>query len=153
MNSNEKWYFAYGSNLKREWLRSRIGEWKQECKAILRGYRLTFAKGYYLHTSGKANIKLDPSSEVKGVIYLITENQLNKLDRWEGVNKGVYKRKPVNVESEGKLIPAITYEMVKEICPLRPSQDYLNLILEGLKEHGYDESVIKEVKKIAISSV
>jgi len=41
--------------------------------------------------------------------------------------------------------------MVKEICPLRPSTDYLNLILQGLREHGYDESTIREVKEVANS--
>jgi len=43
-------------------------------------------------------------------------------------------------------VPATTYTMVKEICPLKPSADYLDLILEGLREHGYDENSIEEVR-------
>jgi hypothetical protein len=50
----EKWYFAYGSNLKRDTLRERIGEWKQEQRSILKGFTLTFAKGYSNNESGYA---------------------------------------------------------------------------------------------------
>jgi len=146
MTSDKEWYFAYGSNLKKERLRCRVGEWKKEQKASLRGYILTFAKGYDGHTSGKANIKSNSNSEVKGIVYLITEKQFCKLDACEGVCKGVYRRTPVTVESEGKSVPATTYTMVKEICPLKPSADYLDLILEGLREHGYDENSIEEVR-------
>jgi len=39
--------------------------------------------------------------------------------------------------------------MNKEVCSLRPSVDYLNLVLDGLREHGYDESTIKKVEAIA----
>lgn len=146
---SRKWYFAYGSNLSRAQLKKRIGEWMEEHRAILKGFRLTFAKGYSGHTSGKANIKPDPDGDVKGVIYLVTESQLSKLDRYEGVGRGVYKREQVNVESQGKLLPAITYVMVRELCRLKPSDDYLDLILKGLEEHGYGQEVIEEVRKIA----
>jgi len=79
----EKWYFAYGSNLKRDRLRERIGEWKQEQKAILKDFTLTFAKGYINHESGKANIKACSDNEVEGAVYLITEDQFIKLDAKE----------------------------------------------------------------------
>ncbi|MEM2945244.1 MAG: gamma-glutamylcyclotransferase [Thermoproteota archaeon] len=65
---------------------------------------------------------------------------------------GVYRREHVDVESEGKLLPAITYVMVREIYKLKPSDDYLNLILKGLEEHGYGQEVIEEVRKIAESA-
>jgi gamma-glutamylcyclotransferase (GGCT)/AIG2-like uncharacterized protein YtfP len=145
----EKWYFAYGSNLKRDRLRERIGEWKQEQRAILKGFSLTFAKGYSNHESGYANIKACSDNEVEGAVYLITEDQFIKLDAKEGVGLGVYRMRPVYVETDGKRIPATTYEMNKEVCTLRPSADYLNLVLDGLKEHGYAESTIKKVEAIA----
>jgi len=148
---SRKWYFAYGSNLSKERLRRRIGEWMEEHNATLKGFRLTFAKSYSGHTSGKADIKPDPSGEVKGVIYSVTESQLSKLDKYEGVGIGVYRRKRVNVESEGKLVSATTYVMVREICPLKPSNEYLEHILKGLEEHGYSKEVMEEVRKIADS--
>jgi cation transport regulator ChaC len=83
---------------------------------------------------------------------LVTESQLSKLDKCEGVSMGVYKRERVNVECEGRIISATTYVMVREICPLKPSNDYLSHILKGLEEHGYGREVIEEVRKIADSS-
>jgi len=123
----------------------------EEHNATLKGFRLMFAKGYSGHASGKADIKPDPSGEVKGVIYLVTESQLSKLDKCEGVSMGVYRRKRVNVESEGKIVSTTTYVMVREICPLKPSDDYLKHILKGLEEHGYSNEIIEEVRKIADS--
>ena len=145
----EKWYFAYGSNLKRDRLRERIGEWKQEQRAILKGFALTFAKGYSNHESGYANIKACSETQVEGAVYLITEDQFRDLDRCEGVALGVYRRRLVDVETNGKLIAATAYDMNKEICSLRPSAKYLNYILDGLREHGYAESIIKKVEETA----
>jgi hypothetical protein len=65
----------------------------EEHNATLKGFRLTFAKGYSGHASGKADIKPDPSGEFKGVIYLVTESQLSKLDKFEGVSMGGLQKK------------------------------------------------------------
>ncbi len=141
------WYFAYGSNLKRERLRQRIGEWKQEQCAILKGFILHFAKGYDRHKSGYANIKPCLNSQVEGAVYLISEKQFKKLDAYEGVVLRVYRRKTVCVETDERPLHAVTYEMNKELSLLNPSPDYLNLILDGLREHGYNENVIKKVQE------
>lgn len=135
--------------MKRDRLRERIGEWEQEQRSILNGFTLTFAKGYSNHKSGYANIKACSDSEVEGAVYLITEHQFRKLDAYEGVGLGVYRRRPVDVETGGKSIHATTYEMNKEVCLLRPSVDYLNLVLDVLREHGHAESIIKKVEEIA----
>jgi len=145
----ETWYFAYGSNLKRYMLKERIGEWKEEQRAILKGFALSFAKGYRNHESGYANIKECSGSEVEGVAYLISEDQFRKLDYYEGVALGVYRRRLVGAVTEWKLLPVTIYEMNREVCSLRPSVDYLNLVIDGLREHGYDESTIKKVEAIA----
>lgn len=147
----EDWYFAYGSNLKRDRLKQRVGEWKQEQCAVLRNFTLTFAKGYDKHKSGYANIKPSPDRQVEGVVYLITEYQFKKLDTYEGVALGVYRRRPICIEIGGKILPAITYEMNKELCLLSPSSDYLNLVLDGLREHGYNENIIKKVRDYGTS--
>jgi hypothetical protein len=65
------------------------------------------------------------------------------------VELGVYRRRAVNVEVNGALTAAITYEMNNEICRFAPSSCYLDLILDGLREHDYNESIIKKVQGIA----
>ena len=142
----ETWYFAYDSNLKRHMLKERIGEWKEEQRAILKGFTLSFAKGNRNHQTGYANIKECLGSEVEGAVYLISEDQFKKLDYYEGAALGVYRRRVVGVVTEFKLICVTTYEMNKEVCSLRPSADYLTLVLDGLREHGYAESTIKKVE-------
>ena len=146
---NDKWYFAYGSNLKKERLNKRIGFLKDTQRAILVNYELTFAKGYDGHISGKADVRQKHGSFVKGAVYLVSEEQLDSLDGPEGVTMGVYERKSITVEINGNPTPAVMYVMKKEICPLKPSEEYLSFILEGLGEHGYDESVINEVRMLA----
>lgn len=149
MPSELSWYFAYGSNLKKNRLKERIGHWKKDQKATLNGYRLTFAKRYCGHKNGKANIKKGPTGKVEGAICLISEDQFKKLDIKEGARIGVYKRIPVQVESRGETLNAQTYVMTREIYSSRPSPEYLYLITEGLKEHGYGSDVIDKVNRIA----
>ncbi len=98
----ETWYFAYGSDLKRHMLKERIGDWKEEQRAILKGFALSFAKGDRNHESGYANIKECSGSEVEGAAYLISEDQFRKLDYYEGVALGVYKRRLVGAVTEWK---------------------------------------------------
>ena len=146
----KKWYFAYGSNLKRSHLRKIIGEWKQEHCAVLKNFALSFAKGYSKYQSGYANIKPHPDMQVEGVVYLITEQQFKKLDAYEEVVLGVYRRALVIVETNENSFSATTYKMNKEICLLSPSSYYLKIVLNGLREHGYHENIIKKVRDLSL---
>jgi len=141
------WYFAYGSNLNKERLRSRIGAWKESKRAKLVGFRLTFdSRGY-------ADIIEDPQSIVYGAVYLVTPEQLKKLDEYEGVRWGVYVRRRVRVVTEeGGTLDAVTY-VKKEKNPFsKPDEWYLQLILNGLSEHGYGSEILGYVKRIAQQS-
>jgi len=132
------WYFAYGSNLNFSRLKKRIGEWKASHKAILEGYRLTFR--------GFADIEEKDNSRVYGAVYLINEDQLRKLDKYEGQK---YKKIIVKVKVNEKEIEAIAYYMKEKTKFKRPHPSYLNIILEGLRDHGYSEDIIKIVEDIS----
>ena len=151
MTLSQKWYFAYGSNLKKERLSKRIGESSEIFNATLQDYRLTFAKGWKEHKSGKADILPNQGSEVKGAVYSVTEDQLQSLDGHEGVGSGIYKRILITVLINGQSTPAETYVMVREICPAKPEGWYLGLILKGLRQHGYNQATINEVRNLASS--
>jgi len=137
------WYFAYGSNLDMDRLRERIGEWQDDRRATLKGYRLSF------DSRGKADIFEQRGERVWGAVYKVSEAQLKILDRFEGLHSGVYKRVRVNVECNGKTEPAITYVKVEKTSFHPPDDEYLNHILKGLKQHGYDEETIEMVRAIA----
>ena len=137
------WYFAYGSNLDIDRFRKRIGTWQENKRATLKDYRLSF------DSRGKADILERRGERVWGAVYEVSEAQLGILDDFEGVHSGVYKRVRVNVECDGKTEPAIAYVKVEKTSFRPPDDEYLNYILRGLKQHGYDEQTIEIVRAAA----
>jgi len=112
-------------------------------RAVLTGYKLTFdSRGY-------ADIIEDMQSNAYGAVYLITLEQLDKLDVYEGVRLGVYVRKKVSVTSNSEKFNAITYIRKEKTKFKEPEDWYLQLIINGLKEHGYDEGAISYARRCA----
>jgi|GEM_PF-528551 len=127
------WYFAYGSNLNFAGMRSRVGSWPEARKATLMGFRRTF--------SGAATIAEDNSSEVFGAVYLLNESQMLSLDRYEGVPRS-YVRINVSVLSGNISLPAVAYQFTSPRKFATPSQGYLEIIRQGLLDHGYGQNEI-----------
>ena len=131
------YYFAYGSNMKAERMKKRGLNFKSSVHGVLNGYSLKFNKiASDFSNEGYANIVLDKKGVVEGILYEVTENDLNKLDIPEGVSTGHYYRKEVDVQLDsGEKVKAIAYvaqqNKIKE--GLKPSKDYLNHLLEGKK--------------------
>jgi len=143
------WYFAYGSNLDPNQMKKRVGSFQEARKARLPGFKLVF-RGYSKKWNG-AVADIEPSEEsiVYGVVYKITEQQLRKLDGFEGYPR-VYQRRPVEVITEkGDVISAVTYIRVKKEPQGIPSREYLETIIKGLKAHGYPEELKDMVVKIS----
>jgi gamma-glutamylcyclotransferase (GGCT)/AIG2-like uncharacterized protein YtfP len=129
--------------------RTRPVRQKQVC--VLKGYRLAFNKQ---GDSGDifANIVAEHNGEVWGVIYLCDEAAMAKLDIWEGVANGHYRREPVTVVTKaGETVPAITYvAQAAYVCAEgRPSDGYLGKILKGAVEHDLPAEYIKSIKELA----
>ncbi|MEM0142845.1 MAG: gamma-glutamylcyclotransferase family protein [Candidatus Parvarchaeum sp.] len=136
------YYFAYGSNLKRSRLHERVGNWSSEGNCLLDRYRLTF------DSRGKAGIIEDSNSKVYGVIYKLSEEQMKKLDVYEGVPL-IYKRSTVYVKIDTRQVEAVAYIRVDTTKFSKPCDKYLKYIIDGLHEHGFGEEIIEEVKHIA----
>ena len=75
-------YFAYGSNLKLERLRSRIESARFVTRARLAGFRLAMDKSGR-DGSGKANLQRDRQAHVWGVVYAIDRSHWARLDGFE----------------------------------------------------------------------
>lgn len=126
-------YFAYGSNMDPDRMIERGVSFSQREHAVLRGWRLTFNKISLKKTNeGYANIEKDDKSVVEGILYEIQDEDIEKLDGYEGVPSH-YKRLNIVVHSKSGATEAITYvanpEKVKQ--GLKPSKDYLNHLLKG----------------------
>lgn len=119
-------------------LQQRVGNVASLGLAKLDQYRFVFNKRGSDGT-GKANVIADANASVEGVVYRMTDAQLDKLDRFEGSPKH-YLRKKIHIKHPQKgLIQAITYLAHPEQTAshsIKPSQEYLNHILLGAKENN-----------------
>ncbi|MEM2224894.1 MAG: gamma-glutamylcyclotransferase family protein [Candidatus Caldarchaeum sp.] len=139
------WYFAYGSNLDQEGMKRRVGRWHDLKPALLKGYRLVFDVYSSSWRGGVANVREDEKSVVYGAAYLLDEEQLEKLDRYEGVPH-LYHRRKVVIEIDGSPAEAFIYVGSNPRSSVIPSSEYLSLMIRGLKKIGYGDEVVKAVR-------
>jgi len=146
VTERDVWYFAYGSNLNMSQMMTRVGEWKTSAKATLKGYRLLFNVESQRWGGMAANLRktTNPQDIIYGAIYLISNSKLCVLTDYEHVEP-----QSVMVESEGKQVSANIYIFSTNRTPAKPPPAYLNTLLDGLRQHGYGEDVIEEVKRIS----
>jgi len=124
-------YFAYGSNMSSEHLRSRIVSLKVIGCASLKDRKMVFNKRSR-DGSGKANLVESPGSVTGGVLCEINAQGLDTLDRIEGG----YKRVTVRVgKLQGKEVQAVTYVSKNLTDDPRPYRWYKELLLSGAREH------------------
>lgn len=127
-------YFAYGSNMDEERMKSRQVYIKQKFRGVLSGWKLVFNK---IADSSKgtsyANIIYCRDSKVEGIIYETDEISIKNLNRNEGVPKH-YKKRTIKIKDDyNQVIDCVVYianpSMVKE--GLKPTKEYLNYLLKG----------------------
>src|SRR5262249_33950533 len=87
-----------------------------------------------------------------GVLYRITSDDAEKLDRTEGVPRGIYKRVPVVITSEGaEPIEAFTYESEFHSAGRKPSARYLGLLLDGARAAGLPSEYVAWLEGFALA--
>jgi gamma-glutamylcyclotransferase len=144
-----RFYFAYGSNMNPERLKSRGVEFLNFKPAILRDYKLTFNKisgeGY-----GYANIEPHTGGKVEGILYELKnpEEAIYNLDWYEGYPYH-YDRIILPVETDNGIVKAITYIATPQMLGknLRPTHEYLSNLLVPCKMALLSEEYCRELKK------
>ena len=131
--STREIYFAYGSNMNPDRMKEREAFFTTRVCGKLLGYRFSFSfartDGY-----GSANITPEKNSVVYGALYCLQNGGLDKLDAFEMVKQGCYRREKVTVETlEGEKMEATTYVVTEQYYQegLVPRRDYLNHCLRG----------------------
>ena len=148
MASRTVWHFAYGSNMNRAQMLSRVGNIVEEHDASLPNFELRFNKKVRGGTAG-ANVQPAPGKTVYGVLYKIDESTFRSLDRYEGVPEH-YRRIEIQVTPDGgQPVPAQVYIASKIEKGLRPSAHYLQAILDGAGGHSFPAAYIGEIKTAA----
>jgi hypothetical protein len=79
-------------------MKERCPNAKEIGKAVLREHKIGFTRHSKTWECGTADILVSPADEVWGVLYSITETDLESLDFYEGVNRNAYKRTSLTVD-------------------------------------------------------
>lgn len=144
------YYFGFGSNMNITSLRAKGVEPLRSRRAVLHGWRLRFnVQHFFRHEGGVGNIEAteSPDDHVLGLLHECPDEALSPLDTVEACGHG-YERITVDVDADGKEIPAFTYvgmpAFIDDSC--LPSRRYLNILLEGARKAELDSDYIRRLE-------
>lgn len=130
-----RYYFAYGSNLNLEQMKTRCKNAIKVGKGILPDYELEFR--VYL-TFSKCIGKTIPVG-----IYQVDESDEKRLDRYKGY-PALYRKENVKVIYGDTVIEGFIYVMNNVRKKETPNDRYFLTCKEGYKDFGFDESLLDE---------
>ena len=137
-----QYYFAYGSNLNVEQMKNRCPNCEVVCNANLKGYKLDFTGYSVSRGCCVATINPHSKSEVWGKVYKLTYKDLKNLDKYEG-HPYFYQRIKIKVLNENKNeIEVISYKIIKNTGFVKPSLEYISIIIEAAKKHKFPKKYI-----------
>ena len=152
-------YFAYGSNLDPEQMRSRCPGSRPAGLAVLHDHRLTFPLFSARWNGGAAGVAHAHGESVWGMVYELTDADLAALDGFEGWkgpgdHHNLYDRDLITVElvrpddgSVPRRVRATTY-FARPLKPAPPSRRYLDTILRGARHHRLPADYIERLEAI-----
>ncbi len=153
MAEKNLYYFAYGSNMNPKRMKDRKINFLHLEPAVLENHKLVFNKRLQKPRNGKfvaaANIEPAEGERVEGVLYLISKEEIFKLDIYEGYPDH-YDRTTVEVKTKrGETVKAITYIAQPEVIEegLKPCRSYLNHLLEACRRGFLSEDYCKKLKE------
>jgi hypothetical protein len=116
-------------------------------KAYLPNFRVEFRFFSKKRQGGISSIMLHPGNLVRGVIYDVPENEMLELDVLESVPEGMYARETFLVLGEDSFWhEADLYKVVHPEGPFTPARSYVELMLEGAKEHNLEKSYVESLQ-------
>jgi gamma-glutamylcyclotransferase len=141
------YYFAYGSNMLTEWVKSRCPSAVPVGIAEIIGFSVEFSKRS-IDGSGKATLN-QSNLDSFGVVFEIESSDLADLDDHEGKRGGGYYRDdnfPVRLVG-GNAIHASAYLASKPEAHLKPYDWYLALVIAGGREHNLNPDYVARFRQ------
>lgn len=135
-------YFAYGANMSGRVMRDRCPGARPLGAACLSGYELVFSLPSSRWGGFVADVRPAPGRCVWGVLWELGDEDLRRLDGFEGVAAGRYRREAVTVTWQGKPVSALCYRVSSPVGEGKPSPRYRHTLLEGAREHGLPHSYV-----------
>ena len=143
-------YFAYGSNLLTERIHMNNPSARFVSTACVENYKLTFGSESKRWGGAPATIVPVVGSQVWGVLWELGIEDLESLDKQEGVPNHYQRFKvPFKTSENIQEYYAWTYHLVTglDVAPI-PSAIYQKVILKGAIEHGLPETYLKFLSDI-----
>ena len=141
------YYFAYGSNMDWAQMQRRCPSAKFVCVARLPGYCFAIARHSRLRDCGTANIFPEPTGELWGIVYDVSDEDLVIMDGFEDG----YAREFIDVFAlnDGKLpLRSLVYIAPKEDGVPLPNAQYKRHILDGARHWQLPASYIAILEAI-----
>jgi hypothetical protein len=144
-------YFAYGTDMDPDVLRSRGGRPVAVAVARLADFRLAFFGRTASWDSGMETVVGSPGEEVWGVLYDLGALAWERLDSWMDARMdgaGTYFHSPVVVtDLSGRRHHVRLYRKNRQGEPTLPSVEYLDLIVGGAGQQGLPMSYVDRLRR------
>ncbi len=144
------YYFAYGSNMDWQQMRTRCPSSKFVCVARLADHYFVIGRHSRLRHCGTATIIAERGSEVWGIVYDVSDEDLLGLDAFEDG----YRREKVFVTAinDGHYpIAVLVYVAGKEEGVPLPNSGYKRHILDGARHWQLPPSYCAMLEQIKVS--
>jgi hypothetical protein len=130
------YYFAYGSELDRQHMRSICPAAKPHLSADLPHYRLVFSGWSRQWRGSTASLQASSGDRVKGGLYEISEQDLARLDKNAGAPAAGTRLNVRVFPDTGPAVDAVTHVNVRGAEAGKPSAEYMALIKQGYHQWG-----------------
>ena len=139
-------HFAYGSNMDPERMHQRCPDAAGPQVAALADFR------FAISARGIANILPFDGTQVYGVLWTVSERDLENLDKLEGIADGITRRQSLAVQAaSGERVDAVVY-LAPDEATGPPKEGYLERVLRGARIARLPEGYITELEEWATKS-
>lgn len=133
-------YFAYGSNMDQDQMKERCPSAVLIGTATLADYHLVFTIFSPKRQCGCADIVQSSDDTVYGLLYRLTDADMEAMDTFEGVPLHHYRRITVRVGGPSGEVDAYSYDVIDKQKDLHPSVHYLGLLQSAATRFAFPVS-------------
>lgn len=142
-------YFAYCTLLDTDEMHKFCPHAESTIVASESGYRVTFARYDSSGPGGGCNLQEAPGHRIYGLVYELSDDEFDQLDRISGVDRGYYRRVELQLRgADGEMMNAWTYVMPNPGDAFRPSASYVQPILAGAEASNLPADYRAELREI-----
>ncbi len=133
-------YFAYGSNMDYAQMAKRCQNYQYISTAVLHNHQ------FIINSRGVASIVPKYGEIVYGVIWALSDEDVNRLDRYEGVSSGFYRKETMPVTMPNFLPIDVLIYIATDSAQGKPRPGYLETIIAAAVKLGLPDGYIRELQ-------